>query len=135
APERSAPAVGPAPPASACARAGGCPGDADDAARLLIEANSWADWARRQQAERTAIEPWSRCAAIAYRAMGAADRAVAKEAATLATDCTDAFFGLALLGPSRRWSEGPTRIGGLGVTLEFRQLSPYLEGPLSVMRA
>jgi hypothetical protein len=99
APEQSTPAVASAPPAPACARAGGCPGDADDAARLLVEANSWADWARRQQAERTAIEPWSRCAALAYRAMGAADRAVAKEAATLATDCTDAFFGLALQGP------------------------------------
>ena len=67
--------------------------------------------------------------------MGAADRAIAKEAATLATDCTDAFFGLALQGPSRRWPEGPTRIGRLRVTLEFRKLSPYLEGPLTLMRA
>ena len=123
-----APAVGPAPPASASV-------DADDAARFLIEAHSWADWARRQQAERTAIEPWSRCAAIAYRAMGAADRAVATEAATLATDCTDAFFGLVLQGSTRRWSEGPTRIAGLEMTLEFRKLSSYLEGPLTLIRA
>ena len=128
--------MGLAPPAPTCAHAEGCPGDAEDAARLLIEAHSWADWATRQQTEHTAIEPWSRCAAIALPgAMGAADRAVATEAATLATDCTDAFFGLAPQGASRRWSEGPTRIGGLEVTLEFRKLSPYLEGPLSLMRA
>ena len=135
APDQSAPAAAPAPPASACVPADGCSGEPDDAARFLIEAQRWADWARRQQAERTAIEPWSRCAAIAYRAMGAADRAVAKEAATLATDCTDAFLGLALQGSPRHWSEGPTRIAGLGMTLEFRKLSPYLEGPLTLMRA
>ncbi len=134
APEQSTPAAG-LEPSPACVPADGCSVDADDAARFLIEAHSWADWARRQQTERTAIEPWSRCAAIAYQAMGAADRAVAIEAATLATDCTDAFFGLALQGSPRRWSEGPTRIGGLGMTLEFRKLSPYLEGPLTLMRA
>ena len=67
--------------------------------------------------------------------MDAADRAVATEAATLATDCTDAFFGLVLQGSTRRWSEGPTRIAGLGMTLEFRKLSSYLEGPLTLIRA
>ena len=73
------PAVGPAlARAGLCAR-GWVPRDADDAARFLIEAHSWADWARRQQTERTAIEPSSRCAAIAFRAMGAADRAIERK--------------------------------------------------------
>src|SRR5262245_25330487 len=135
APDGSTPVVAKVPSASSCDSAAECSGRTNDAARLLIEAQSWADWARRQQTARLAIEPWSRCAVIAYQAMVATDPAVAKDAATLATDCTDAFFGAALEGSPRRWSEGPTRVRGLEVTLEFRKLSPYLEGPLRFIRA
>jgi pimeloyl-ACP methyl ester carboxylesterase len=67
--------------------------------------------------------------------MGATQQAVAREAASLAEQCTDGFLEAALEGPPRRWAEGRTHVGGLEVTLEFRGLSPYLVRPLSLTRA
>ena len=56
------------------------------------------------------------------------------DAATLGTSCTDEFLRLAL-HEGRRWSPGTTRVGGLKVDVEFRELSPYLQDQVSLIRA
>ena len=88
-----------------------------------------------ESAASAAMEHWTHCAVSAYRALGAAEAAVAAEAAALATRCTDAFLKLALRPSSRRWSQGPMRLGDTELTVELRGLSPYLEGPLALARA
>jgi pimeloyl-ACP methyl ester carboxylesterase len=132
--EQAAPATASMP--TACVPADNCfSGATDDAAGFLVEAHDLARRAARYRSERTAIRFWSRCAATAYRALSATQPADGEEAAALATHCTDQFLQLALQGSSRGWSEGPKRIGDVELTLEFRQLSPHLNGPLSLTRA
>ena len=60
----------------------------------------------------------SSCAANAYRAMDTPRAAEGEEAAQLATRCTDEFLKRALRDSSRRWSEGPSQIGDLRLTVE-----------------
>ena len=112
-----------------------CTAKADDAAQFLIEAHQWAQRAMRSRSDGATIKFWSSCAATAYRALGTTQAAVGEKAAALATQCTDEFLKLALQSSSRRWSEGLTQIGNLSLTVEFRGLSPYLNGPLAIARA
>jgi pimeloyl-ACP methyl ester carboxylesterase len=137
--EQAAPAAASIPAApipAGCVRADNCSADAaDDAAGFLIEARELAQWAAHSRSERTAMRFWSRCAATAYRALDAPQPAEGKEAGALVTHCTDQFLQLALQRPLRGWSEGPARIDGVELTIEFRRLSPYFGGPLVLTRA
>jgi len=131
--EQAIPAGGPGP--TTCAPVEDCRAEPDDAAQFLIEAHESAQRAMRSRHQGAAIKFWSSCAAIAYRALDTTQAAVGEKAAVLATQCTDAFLELALQSSARRWSEGPTQIGNLQLTVEFRRLSPYLNGPLAIARA
>ena len=117
-----------------CVSGEDCPADADDPARYLIEAHQWAQQAMRSRNDGATIKFWSNCAATAYRALGTTQAAVGEKAAVLATQCTNAFLELALES-SRLWTEGPLQIGDLQLTVEFRRLSSYLNGPLALTRA
>ena len=118
-----------------CVPAEDCTAKADDAAQLLMEAHHWAQRAMRSRSQAATIKFWSACAAAAYRALGTAQAAIGEQAAALATQCTDEFLKLALQSSSRHWSEGPLQIGDLQLIVEFRRLSPYLNGPLALTRA
>lgn len=80
-----------------------------------------------------ATDAWARCALDAYPALAERDTVV--EAATLATHCTGALLARALAQRSGGWVTGPQTIDGSEFEIEFRQLSPYLDGPLRLIRA
>ncbi len=120
---------------TSCVSAEDCAADADNAARFLFEAHQWAQRATRSRNEASRIKFWSSCATTAYRALDTTQAAVGEKAAALATQCTDEFLKLALQPSSRRWSEGLTQIGSIPFRVEFRGLSPYLNGPLAIARA
>jgi len=54
--------------------------------------------------------------------------------ATLATQCTENFMAYALT-QNRTWSEGRLHMAGTDLTVEFRQLSPYLMQPFEATLA
>lgn len=54
--------------------------------------------------------------------------------ATLATQCTENFMAYALT-QNKAWSEGRLHMAGTDLTVEFRQLSPYLTQPFDVTLA
>lgn len=96
-------------------------------------ARAWAKSARRASAPAAAGRASLLCAAHAYDALkgGAAS---SNDMANLATRCTDDFMAYALT-QNRSWSEGPLRVAGTELSVEFRQLSPYLVPPLDVTLA
>ena len=108
------------------------PGIAPDAQHHLAEARRWERRAIRNDGD---LRSWLYCAATAYRALETSPSTVGDEAAALASDCASGFLGMAAERGSRRWSEGLTRIGGIDMIVEFRGLSSYLTGPLSLTRA
>ena len=97
----------------------------------LTEARRWEGRAARDGGN---MSFWINCAASAYRALDSDSSNGASEAAELATHCASRFLGEATERRSRRWSEGLTRIGGVEIVVEFRELSSYLDGPLSLTR-
>lgn len=136
-PDDHAPATSDARP-PACDMASACNGDgstADDAARLLAEAQRQAQRAEHSDDPRLAQRLWLSCAGQAYRALSAASADLAAQAARLATRCTDTFLDRPLRERSLHWREGAMRIGGHDVVVEFRRLSPYSGGPLTLARA
>jgi pimeloyl-ACP methyl ester carboxylesterase len=118
-----------------CAPLEGCSTGMDDAARSLIEAQRFAQQATRSRNSRAALRYWSSCATTSYRVLETPQAVDGERAAALATQCTDEFLKRALQPSSRSWSEGPMQIGDFKLTVEFRQLSPYLSGPLTIARA
>ena len=90
---------------------------------------------REAEMRRRESNPGRVALTTAYRALGTTQAAVGEKAAALATQCTDEFLKLALQPSSRRWSEGLTQIGSIPFRVEFRGLSPYLNGPLAIARA
>ncbi|MET0654595.1 MAG: alpha/beta fold hydrolase [Pseudoxanthomonas sp.] len=81
-----------------------------------------------------AMLAWSRCAANAWLAMATAQPSIGRDAAILSTQCTDRLLTLAL-PQSRAWSPGARRMDGLAIEVEFRGLSSYFGGPLTLARA
>jgi hypothetical protein len=96
---------------------------------------SGCDRADQSHRASDAAAGWVRCAVSAHGALAATSQAIGKQASALATHCTDRLLESALRQRSRRWSEGPTQIDGTTLTVEFRQLSPALRGPLTMVRA
>ena len=118
------------PVAAACRTDSDC-SDAE-AADVLADAQRWSSIGKRRRSDTRA---WLNCAAIAYHALGARRPEIGAEAAELATYCTSEFLGQAIGNPARRWSEGETSVGHVRLVVEFRQLSPYLHGPIALVRA
>ena len=102
---------------------------------LLEQAQAEATAADQSQRSSDAVAGWARCAAWAHGALAATSQAIGRQASVLSTHCTDQLLARALQQRSRRWSEGPTQIDGTTLTVEFRQLSPTLHGPLTMVRA
>lgn len=102
-----------------------------DSHHLLAEARRWE---RRASRDDGSARYWLNCAATAYRALDSESSTGDNEAAALASYCASGFLGQATERRSRRWSEGLTRIGGVEIEVEFRDLSSYLDGPLSLTR-
>ncbi|MBU8977910.1 alpha/beta hydrolase [Lysobacter sp. MMG2] len=73
------------------------------------------------------------CASAAWIALD--DPTTTRDAAVLATRCTDSLLGELLQERHGEWVEGPTQIGGIELNVEFRDLSPYLIEPLTLTRA
>lgn len=109
---------------------GGCIGC--DASGQLPMAQEWARRARLNEG-RAAHVANLRCATSAWQAMD--DARTARDAASLATRCTDALLAPLLEERPRGWTPGPTTIAGVTLDVEFRQLSPWLSGALSLARA
>lgn len=99
---------------------------------MLADARRWSNVGKRRGSDTRA---WLNCASTAFRALGTLQTEIGVEAATLATQCTYEFLGPAIGNPARRWMEGETQIGDAKVIVEFRQLSPYLRGPVALVRA
>jgi len=106
--------------------------DSADARRGLDSARTWARRAAAKEGG-NASDAWTRCALDAYPSL--ADRDTAVEAATLATHCTDALLARVLAQRSDGWVAGPQTIDGSEFKIEFRGLSPHLDGPLKLTRA
>jgi pimeloyl-ACP methyl ester carboxylesterase len=106
--------------------------DSDQAMRGLETAHTWSRRAAAMEGD-SATDAWTRCALGAYPALAERDTVV--EAATLATHCTDALLARVLAQRSSGWVSGPQTIDGNEFDIEFRQLSPYLDGPLRLTRA
>ncbi len=124
------------PPGSAarCAAKSSCKAiDSGEARRGLEMAHAWSHRAAAMEDAHNATDAWARCALDAYPAL--ADRDTVVEAATLATHCTDALLARALAQRGEGWVAGPQSIDGSEFDIEFRQLSPYLDGPLRLTRA
>ncbi len=123
----------PASPAS-CAAATSCNAtDSGEARRGLDRAQTWSRRAAAMEDADNATDAWTRCALDAYPALAERDTVV--EAATLATHCTDALLARVLAQRNGGWVAGPQTIDGREFDVEFRQLSPYLDGPLRLTRA
>lgn len=105
---------------------------APPATHHLEAAQEWARRARHHEG-RIAHDANLRCAVSAYDALGFARTSSA--AAVLATQCTDALLASLLREHPRGWRPGRAAVGGVDIEVEFRQLSPYLSGALSLMRA
>ncbi|MGO4220348.1 esterase/lipase family protein [Lysobacter sp. TAF61] len=114
--------------ASACTA-----GDRSDARQSLELARMWSHRAAMEDEAHDNVEEWSWCAVAAWPAMAAKETAT--DAATLATQCTDALLARILSQHNDGWKSGTQHIGGGEFDVEFRQLSPYLEGPLRLTRA
>lgn len=102
---------------------------------LFEQAQAAATAADQSHRASDAAAGWVRCATWAHGALAATSQAVGRQASALATHCTDQLLASALRQRSRRWSQGPTQIDGTTLTVEFRQLSPALHGPLMMVRA
>ncbi|HEY5851892.1 MAG TPA: alpha/beta hydrolase [Lysobacter sp.] len=107
--------------------------DATDAAASLAMARAWSHRATLLGEGRAALNAWAQCAIAAYPALGASETAT--EAATLSGQCTDALLGQMLAHRRDGWLPGAQHVDGLAFDVEFRQLSPYLHGPLTLTRA
>lgn len=118
--------AGPECPAATCAV---------DPAAALAEAHRLSARAPRIPREGPAQRAWSRCAVHAWQGMRAAAETEAREAAALATHCTDRFLALAAENDDGRWSPGPARIGESALMVEHRGLSPHFTGGLQLVRA
>jgi pimeloyl-ACP methyl ester carboxylesterase len=92
-------------------------------------------WEQRAQRNDGNIRHWLNCATSAYLALESEVSGGRTDAAKLATHCASGFLGEAAAGGSRRWTEGLVRIDGVEIFVEFRNLSSYLDGPLSLIRA
>ena len=92
-------------------------------------------WQKRAIADDGNLRLWLNCATAAYRALDSDPSTGGNEAAELASHCASGFLGKAAKRGSRTWPEGLTRIGGVDMVVEFRQLSSYLDGPISVTRS
>jgi hypothetical protein len=131
-PADSTPAV--VPSASACGESESCRAAVASAQQQALgQARRAAERAARDLNTNREIDDWAECARDASRAIDAAGK-LGLDAATLGTACTDEFLRLAL-HEGRRWSAGTTRIGGLKVDIEFRNLSPSLQGQVGLIRA
>lgn len=120
----------------ACERGAACADNqAADAVRSLESARTWARRAAKAEAEagHDATDAWGRCAIDAYPAL-AFDQTVTA-ATALATQCTDALLADVLARRPEGWTPGPVLIGNREFDVEFRQLSPYLQGPLRITHA
>lgn len=92
-------------------------------------ARAWAAAARRVAGARAARR-WLYCATEAYESIrGERSRSVAVPG--LATECTERFLTYAL-SDGGLWKEGPRHVAGTEITVAFRELSPYLQSPLSI---
>lgn len=100
----------------------------------LADAHLWASRAPRAN-KNAATSYWLRCAAFASQVLEDRQPETGGEAAALATHCTDEFLKVALQNPRQRWSSGSTQVGNADITVEFRRLSPYSGGPLTLTRA
>jgi pimeloyl-ACP methyl ester carboxylesterase len=108
---------------------------ADTPAAALQAARLLSQRALRRPREHDALGDWSRCAALAHRALAADDANLAGEAAILGTHCTDRFLAAALSRRGVRWPAGAARIGKTDLAIEHRGLSPHLTDDLSLVRA
>jgi pimeloyl-ACP methyl ester carboxylesterase len=131
----AAPPPRPPPAADAAMSAPGCSDCTVAASEALVQARVLSVRALRNPREDDALRDWSRCAATAHRALDQADAARAREAASLATHCTDRFLALALRRGGGRWSAGPARVGDADLVIEHRGLSPSFTPGLSLVRA
>jgi pimeloyl-ACP methyl ester carboxylesterase len=91
-----------------------------------------AQRAQRQSGERAAPH-WLRCAQYAYRA-GATGQVPADDIRALANHCNDAWLAQALAA-SPAWATGPATVLRGTVQVEFRDLSPYFNPPITLVRA
>lgn len=102
----------------------------------LQSARDAADHATRMAGQRQATAEWLRCAASAWRAMQiAAAEPASSESASLSTRCTDEVLARAFAQRAHGWKPGQTRVEGIDIDVEFRDLSPDLQWPLTVARA
>jgi pimeloyl-ACP methyl ester carboxylesterase len=77
---------------------------------------------------------WLRCAENAYRSIELASPNSTEITAQLATRCTNEFLSLALKN-NHQFNSGPMKAGNTNLIVEFRQLSPYVNAPISIIRA
>jgi pimeloyl-ACP methyl ester carboxylesterase len=119
---------------NACAPAHDCLGSSLHSNKRLVDAHLWASRAPRAS-KNAATSYWLRCATSAYQALENPLPQTSREAAALATRCTDEFLKVALQNPAQRWSSGPAQIGNSDITVEFRHPSPYSGGPIILTRA
>ncbi|HEY0502156.1 MAG TPA: alpha/beta hydrolase [Lysobacter sp.] len=93
------------------------------------------EWQRRAQLQegRASHAAYLRCATSAWPAL--ADERTTRAASALATQCTDALLASLLRERPDGWTPGPTSAGGIALEVEFRHLSPWLSGALSLTRA
>ncbi|HEY5802779.1 MAG TPA: alpha/beta hydrolase [Lysobacter sp.] len=107
--------------------------DAANAAASLAVAHTWSHRASVLGEGRPALNAWAQCAIAAYPALGAGKTVI--EAATLSVQCTDALLDQVLAQRRDGWLPGTRHFDGIDLDIEFRQLSPYLQGPLTLTLA
>lgn len=116
----------------------GCPAQSvcgSDPASALADARKLSQRALRSPREDDALRLWSRCATRAWQGLAAESAETAREAATMASHCTDRFLALAMARGDGRWSSGPARFGDAGLEVEHRGLSPHFTAGLTLVRA
>lgn len=116
-----------------CVNQSNCP-NATGVASDLAQARQHADRARASTSQSVAADEWVRCALSARRADDS-NPAIGDTASVLATQCSDGFLRLALHKPSRRWEPGPTTVAGVRIQVEFVDLSPNLNAPVTLVRS
>lgn len=106
----------------------GSPAAEDWPARALASAQQ----ARRQAGARAAPH-WLRCAQYAYRA-AASGQVPLDDITALSNHCTDAWLAQ-MLQTTPAWRAGPLTLSRGTVQVEFRDVSPYFNPPITLVRA
>ena len=99
----------------------------------VLAARQFAREAASESRSDLSSRAWLQCASAAYLALNSAGRD--QEASSLSAMCTDKLMQLLLTDAKHRWTSTTLDLAGLPLTVELRDLSPSLTGPIQLVHA